>query len=71
MNSDTGKVYSGEKDISAAVMRGERLVPVSERAAKKIRLGRSALAERLHAERRKKRARQRDRMQKASRKANR
>lgn len=36
MNTDTGKIYTGENEIAAARKRGERLALVSERAAQLV-----------------------------------
>ena len=66
MNTETGKVYTGADAIEAAKGRGEKLVLISERAA---RLLAEARANRAAALKRKRRAR--DRQQKASRRTNR
>lgn len=71
MNTETGKIYSNEEDVVAAEKRGEPLVPVSEKAAKRIVSGRKLLAQKIRADRRKLRNRKKDRLQKLSRKANR
>jgi len=66
VNTETGKVYTGADAIEAAKGRGEKLIVISERAA---RLLEEARANRAAALKRKRRAR--DRQQKASRRANR
>jgi len=71
MNTETGKVYEGEEDVAAAEKRGEPLVPVSEKAAKRIVSGRKLLAQKISADRRKRRNRKKDIIQKRSRKENR
>jgi topoisomerase IA-like protein len=70
MNSDTGKSYVGRGPVDAAISRGERLHEITLRAAESIRAGRLALArQKLKARRGK--ARRRDAIAKASRRANR
>jgi hypothetical protein len=71
VNSETGKAYEEPKSVAAALARGEKLVPVSRAAARRIRFGRMLLAQELKARRKRKKNRTRDRLQKASRKANR
>lgn len=66
MNSETGKVYEGPEAIAAAHARGEDLVPVSQRVVNLMLAGRAARARNLKAKRR-----QRDRIEKASRRRNR
>ena len=66
MNSETGKAYAEPETVAAAVNRGEKLIEISERAARSIVACRNARAAALKAQRRK-----RDRLAKASRKANR
>lgn len=39
MNTDTGQVYEGKEAIDAALLRGEPVVPVSERVARLMRTG--------------------------------
>jgi topoisomerase IA-like protein len=70
MNTDTGKSYIGRGDVDAALSRGERLREITYRAAETIRAARQALA-RQKWNRRRKKARRRDAMAKASRKVNR
>ena len=69
MNSDTGKVYTDPDEIAKAWQRGEKLVPISERAAKTIKAGRVSYSRELGNRRAKNRVK--DKMQKASRKKNR
>ena len=71
MNADTGKVYSGKEEVAAAVRRGERLVPVSDRAADLLRRGRAAKCAALRKKRRVEQLRKRSTMAKASRRKNR
>lgn len=51
MNIETGKVYRG-LDVDKAVARGERLVPISEKAAKLLGIGRAKRVRALRAQRR-------------------
>lgn len=71
MNSDTGKAYAGATEVAAAVGRGEALVPIGEKAARRIKAGRGALARKIRDARCKKRGRTREAIAKASRRANR
>ena len=43
MNSDTGQIYRGFEEISAAKLRGEPIVPVSESVAKQVETGQRVL----------------------------
>jgi hypothetical protein len=80
MNTETGKVYEGD-EVAAAKARGEKLVEITQRAAKQIRAGRAALAiarrknrmaqRRARERKQKRKASTRQGMQKASRRANR
>lgn len=72
MNSDTGKAYTTEETVAEAIARGERVVPISEKAARTIVASRQALAHLRRRERQlKAKRRVRSRMAKASRKGNR
>jgi hypothetical protein len=71
MNTDTGKAYTGKEAVEAAAERGEALVPISEKAARRIKSGRGLLARKLQAARRTRRSRKRERIAKTSRRANR
>ena len=51
MNSDTGKVYTNDAAIADARTRGERLVPISDRAAKLLGIGRAKRLQDLRARR--------------------
>jgi hypothetical protein len=51
MNPDTGKVYTGP-DVQRAIDRGERLVPISEKAAKLLGIGRAKRVQQLRRRRR-------------------
>ena len=55
MNTNTGKIYEGEKEITAARDRGENLVPVLDRVAILMREAREARLEKIIANRRKRR----------------
>jgi hypothetical protein len=80
MNTETGKVYEGA-EIDAARARGEKLASISHLAAERIREGRRLLAidkrkmrlaaRRVRERKTKKQSAALQRMQKASRKANR
>lgn len=63
MNTDTGAIYRTQEAIEAAQLRGEPLVMVSERVARLMNAGRRAEA--------KVAAKQRRKMAKQSRRANR
>jgi hypothetical protein len=85
MNTETGKVYRTPEDINAAIARGERVEPVSDRVADLMAEARHIRLENLRRERaarregvllrrsraRRARNRTRDRIAKTSRKANR
>lgn len=51
MNTDTGKVYDTPEEILAAQARGEKLVPVSAKVARLMKVSRASAAERLRAHR--------------------
>jgi hypothetical protein len=51
MNTETGKVYEGEAEIAAAFARGEKLVPVSKKVARLMKVSRATEAARLRAHR--------------------
>lgn len=81
MNVDTGKVYDTPEKVAAALGRGEDLVEIASRALRNVSRGRlllleqklrvrNAIRRRMMRNKRKSR-RTRDRMQKASRRANR
>jgi hypothetical protein len=70
MNVDNGRVYTPE-EADLARIRGEHLSPISEKAYHRVKSGRAILAEKLCAERRKRKNRARDKMAKRSRKAGR
>jgi hypothetical protein len=71
VNVETGKVYTGPEEVEAARARGERLVPVSDRAADLLRRGRAAKCDALRKKRRVEQLRKRSAMAKASRRKNR
>jgi len=71
MNTDTGKVYDTPREVIDAMVRGEKLAQISRKAAKRLKLGRRLLAQKLRGDRRKQKRRKRDAIAKASRKANR
>lgn len=41
MNTETGQIYRGEKEIEAAIKRGEPIVEVSENVAQMVERGQS------------------------------
>lgn len=56
MNIDTGKVYTDLAEIDRARARGERLTPISDKAAKLLGIGRAKRLQELRRHRRRAKA---------------